>query len=65
MDAHFTRSFYKHVLGNPVEYTDIQVTSHSLISTPIIHTHTVIPMFLTHTLINIYTHAHTLINIFH
>ena len=24
MDAHFTRSFYKHVLGNPVEYADIE-----------------------------------------
>jgi E3 ubiquitin-protein ligase HUWE1 len=24
MDAHFTRSFYKHVLGNPVEYNDIE-----------------------------------------
>jgi E3 ubiquitin-protein ligase HUWE1 len=24
MDAHFTRSFYKHVLGIPVDYTDIE-----------------------------------------
>jgi E3 ubiquitin-protein ligase HUWE1 len=24
MDAHFTRSFYKHVLGNTVDYTDIE-----------------------------------------
>ena len=26
MDAHFTRSFYKHLLGNPVEFTDIEAT---------------------------------------
>jgi hypothetical protein len=26
MDAHFTRSFYKHVLGIPVDYADIEAT---------------------------------------
>ena len=26
MDAHFTRSFYKHLLGNAVEFTDIEST---------------------------------------
>jgi E3 ubiquitin-protein ligase HUWE1 len=26
MDAHFTRSFYKHVLGMPIDFTDIEAT---------------------------------------
>jgi len=26
MDAHFTRSFYKHMLGIPVDYVDIEAT---------------------------------------
>lgn len=33
MDAHFTRSFYKHVLGNPVDFIDIEATEPDYYST--------------------------------